>query len=853
MKNLHNIFFLIVILLFSACGGGGKEATAEVEATPEEGSKVVQTFTVDDKAQVGTLIAKVDIPLVSNDPVKSLSLEGEGAEQFSISSNGEIKTKAMLRRAENNSNNRFQKTIRTETLYKLDINILYLSGRRTVISIEISIYSYKEDASETATDKTAAIITLVGASTVSIEQGSIYIDAGATADDNKDGDISSKIIVNNPVNTNILGIYIITYDVTDTAGNKAIQVTRTVNVISKYPHLPQTINNKIALNFLSMTTFGATKENIDALQNKGIETWVNEQLAFNYVSNNHFRRTIELGKKVVPSESPASVSDYIEDNNTIFNPEGSSKPTTYQMSAWFQTALFDENQLQHRVAYALSQIIVESLAEPIFTRRGEALATYFDILSEHAFGNYRDLLIEISHSSSMALYLTYHGSKKEELVGSSIVYPDENYAREIMQLFTIGLYELNLDGTVKTDALGNTIPTYTQTDVNELAKVFTGWDIKRNSRFGRVVKKDGDYSHPLEFTSEHHDFREKSVLGKSIQAGNDGSNDMIAAIDILMAHSNIAPFISKQLIMRLVKSNPTPAYVARVATVFNDNGQGVKGDLKAVVKAILLDAEVWEVSGVKKFKEPLLAYTEFLRAFHIQNLPTWKLSKQGEEIKDTVYFVDPTRHLGQGASRAYSVFNFYNNDYIPNDTTFKQAGLSAPELQIQTDSIFIGFSNNILDDLKNREKNYLLKKYGTLTDIDVLLTKSNLFYYSGSNKFLLDCKDEYAVMEEGIEGSSDGNFESFNSVGRSDDSTADANGETNRDRALKALIVALDNKLLAGTLGADKKDLLFESYKEWLYNNAIKNSDDPKNKIYEKIIMPIILAIVTSENFMVQE
>jgi uncharacterized protein (DUF1800 family) len=702
-------------------------------------------------------------------------------------------------------------------------------------------------------DITPPVITITGDNPVNVVQNTTYTDAGATASDNNDGDITASIQINNSVDTNSVGTYSVTYDVSDIAGNKATQVRRTVNVISQYPYLPETINDKTALNFLSMTTFGANQESIEVLKSKGIETWVNEQLAFTYESNNHFRRTIELSKKVFPSDSPASVSAYIADNDTVFNPEGSSKPTVYQMSAWFKTALFDENQLQHRVAYALSQIIVESLAEPIFTRRGEALATYFDILSKHALGNYRDLLIEISHSSSMGLYLTYHGSKKEEVVGSSTIYPDENYARELMQLFTIGLYELNLDGTVKTDASGNTIPTYTQTDVNELAKVFTGWDMKRNSRFGRVAKKDGDYSHPLEFTSEYHDYREKSVLGRTIQAGNDGSADMIAAVDILMAHPNVAPFISKQLIMRLVKSNPTPAYVARVAAVFNDNGQGVKGDLKAVVKAILLDAEVWEMTGVKKFKEPLLAYTEFLRAFHVQNLPTWKLSKKGEEIKNTVYFVDPTKHLGQGASRAYSVFNFYENGYIPNDATFKQTGLSAPELQIQTDSIFIGFSNNILDDLKNREKNYLLKKYGTLTDIDVLLTKSNLFYYSGSNKFLLDCKDEYAVMEEAIEGSSNGRFKSFNSIGRSDDTTADANGETDRDRALKALIVTLDNKLLAGTLGADKKDLLFESYKEAFYSNAIKNIEDPKSKIYEKIIMPIILAIATSENFMVQE
>jgi hypothetical protein len=497
--------------------------------------------------------------------------------------------------------------------------------------------------------------------------------------------------------------------------------------------------------------------------------------------------------------------------------------------------------------------VVESLAEPLFKRRGEALAAYFDILSEHALGNYRDVLIDISHSSSMGLYLTYNGSKKEEIVGDTVIYPDENYAREIMQLFTIGLSKLNLDGTEQTDASGNSIPTYTQTDVNELAKVFTGWDLKRSSHFGRVASKQGDGPHPLDFTAEPHHFGAKSLLGRTIQGGNDGANDIAAAVDILMAHPNIAPFISKQLIMRLLKSNPSPAYVARVATVFNDNGQGVKGDLKAVVKAILLDSEVWEVSGVKKFKEPLLAYTEFLRAFKVQNLPIWRSSKNGIDINNAVYFNDPSKYLGQGAARAFTVFNFYENGYTPNDAIFKQTGLKAPELQIQTDSILIAFSNKVLSDLQKREKRYLLKKYGTLSDIGLLVRKSNLFYYQGADKFLLDCKDEYTVMEEVIEGSSDGNFNSFNSVGRANDSTANAEGETSRDRALKALIVELDNKLLAGTLGAEKKDLLFESYKDVFYANSLKNADDPTIKIYETIIMPIILAIVTSENFMVQE
>ena len=622
---------------------------------------------------------------------------------------------------------------------------------------------------------------------------------------------------------------------------------------SGHAHIPKKIDAKIAVDFLSKASFGATNESIKYLQQKGIIAWIDEQLTLPSKTYTHLRQTIALAKQAEPTLHPASIEAYLHENDTVFNrKEASSHVRYYQMAAWFQTALLDKNQLRHRVAYALSQIIVESTAEAFFLRRAEGLATYMDILTKHAFGNYRDLLIAISHSASMGLYLTYNGSKKEQTSGTTTIYPDENYAREIMQLFTIGLSQLHSDGTFKLDAKGNTIPTYTQTDVNNLAKVFTGWDLQKSSKFGKVRIKRSDVTHPLKFTQKYHDSGEKIVLGDTIQSGNSGSADIAAAIDILMSHPNIGPFVAKQLIMRLVKSNPTPAYVARVANVFNDNGEGVKGDLKAVTRAIFLDVEFWEKNTIKKFKEPLLAYTQFLRAFHVKPLPVWRISAEGADVHNSIYIRDTTSFLAQAPTRAFSVFNFYNNRYIPNDARFKEEGLVAPEIQIQTDSMLIAFHNKMRQILFLYEKNYLLERYGTYSDIKTLIDKKYRVVYSlYRDKFLLDCSDEYAVMEAQLESTVDGHFESFHGVSRAKDKTKNAQGITDRDRALQALISQLDVKLTGGLLPASQKDILFQGYKEVFYASAIKNVTNPKRKIYEKIIVPIIVTILTSETYMV--
>jgi uncharacterized protein (DUF1800 family) len=596
-------------------------------------------------------------------------------------------------------------------------------------------------------------------------------------------------------------------------------------------HIP----DATAIRFLNKATFGANKKSIRELKEEGISSWLNRQLAMpNQPNHRHLRRTIALAKKFEPSNHPASIEEYLADNDTVFNKNVASfQMKRYQMSAWFETAMGDRDQLRNRVAYALSQIIVESLAEPIFTRRAEALSDYFDILTRNALGNYRDLLLEISHSSSMSLYLTFNGNRKNYQEGTTTIYPDENYAREIMQLFTIGLYQLNLDGTAKHDAQGNTIPTYTQEDITEVARLFTGWDIKRNRRYGRIGFVRGDLTHPVELTEEYHDGEEKHILGVTIPAGLGADEEMERFIDILMAHQNIAPFISKQLIMRLVKSNPSPAYVERVSEVFNDNGEGVKGDLKAVVKAIFLDPEFGNDIAPQKFKEPIIAWTQVLRAFNAQNYDTFKVKDKDFNITDAFFINAP--NLGQSPSRAFSVFNFYDNDYIPNNDYFKSNGLVAPELQIQNDSVLIALNNYFAYNLKRQEKRH-----------------PNGWGNIGRDRYFVDCDEEYNLVEKELEGTVDRDFEPLNGVTRDNDTTADANGVTNRDRAVKAVIDLIDRKLTGSRTPQAKKELLFEHFKEAFYDRKLIRADDPELKIYENIIVPIVVAIATSEINMVE-
>jgi len=638
----------------------------------------------------------------------------------------------------------------------------------------------------------------------------------------------------------------------------------------KYPYIPKDINRTIAIRFLNKATFGATEESIKELQTKGVVKWVEDQLNMSYDENIYLTKMIILAKQAQPDLYEDSVDDYLADNDIVFNKAAASfQSPRFRMTAWFDVAINSPKQLRYKTAYVLSQIIVESDFEPMFLRRAEALATYFDILAKDAFSSYQKLLEDISFSSGMGLFLTYNGNKKVYLNDAGVsVYPDENYAREIMQLFSIGLNELNLDGTPKRDSNGNLIPTYTQTDVNEIARVFTGWDLKSSWRassdsssdtYGLVGFNVGDFTHNLEFTAEYHDFGEKHVLGETIPADLSGEDDIKRVISIIMKQPSVAPYISKNLIMRFTKSNPSPAYVQRVATVFRNTN----GNLKEVVKAILLDPEFWDDlknGKIEKFREPLMAYTQFLRTFKASPMELYffcldapdETASNCQKVTNSYLFNDPRDYLNQGAGLAPNVFNFYDNEYIPNDEYFKVNNLVAPELQIQTDSMLINYSNNYYSTLIRREKNYILAQTYTIDDEEVVY--DNLYdfiidspkldwraiwvYYRGDDKYILDMTDEYDVIKEAAGGSFD-NIHYYK-----DD------GEDVLDRKISwALINHLDNKLLGNRLSYEEKNYIVETI---VASGIITNDSSHKAQVYKNLILPMVRFIVTSDKYMTE-
>ena len=577
------------------------------------------------------------------------------------------------------------------------------------------------------------------------------------------------------------------------------------------------------------------------------------------------RKMLTIATDAFPRWFDKSVDDYIEDNDVLV--KGSFFSPWFFRSAWLDFAVMSKDQLRHKMAYVLSQIIVESDFEPTFVQRTEALAKYFDILYNNAFGSYKQLLIDISHNSGMSLFLTFVGNKKVYKNEDNVsVYPDENYARELMQLFSIGVNKLNMDGTPIKDEKGNLIPTYAQEDVNNIARVFTGWGL-RHTWYGCANGYCGDYIHPTKFFPEYHDFGEKKVLGETIPAGLSGDEDIKAVVNILMKQPSVAPFIARHLIMRFTKSNPSPAYIKRVATTFKDNDW----DLKKTIKAIFLDPEFMDdlkSDRIIKYKEPLIAYTEFLRQMHVQYPPyvlfcenSNPLHEKCTKVKNTLWYNEPRDYTKQGPGAAPNVFNFYDNTYIPNDKKFKEKQMVAPELQIQSDSIMIRFNNKIMNDLSQWEKGMITskyyetedkkaKKYSSVTEYLEQGPRLNNVpvYYVGADRLLIDAQDEYNVMEKVIDGDTNGDFK--NLVG------GDYDGDEN---ATWALINFVDKKFLGGMLSEKEKKAIFEPLKNNMYGPEwdIGWKDKPyrqnkKYQIYIHIMMKVLRAIITSDAYMVE-
>ncbi len=431
-----------------------------------------------------------------------------------------------------------------------------------------------------------------------------------------------------------------------------------------------------AARFLTQASFGPTDAEIDHLMAVGYAAWIDEQFALPTASHLASWDAADAAMKAAVPPDAASQEQVLE-------------------SFWKQ-ALTGPDQLRQRMAYALSQIFVLSLADSVVASDPRAAASWLDLLGGRSFGSYRDLLQAVTLHPLMGIYLSHLKNRKADPNTGRV--PDENYAREVMQLFSIGLVELNDDGSAR----GGGIDTYGQADVGGLARVFTGWSwacadwpsdscFASNSPFSS--SDPGRSAKPMAAYAQFHSTEAKVFLGTTIpaQPTADPNASLKSALDALAAHANVGPFIGRQLIQRLVTSNPSPAYVRSVARAFADNGSGARGDLKAVLKAILMHPEARRMSdSAGKLREPVLKLSAFLRAFpHHSDSGNYRVGNTDSSALE----------LGQTPLRSPSVFNFYRPGYVPPGTAAAAASLVVPELQIAHETSVAGYVNYMRDNL----------------------------------------------------------------------------------------------------------------------------------------------------------
>jgi uncharacterized protein (DUF1800 family) len=359
--------------------------------------------------------------------------------------------------------------------------------------------------------------------------------------------------------------------------------------------------------------------------------------------------------------------------------------------------------LRKRCALALSEFFVVSLSGLDFAWRSHGIAAWWDLLVAHAFGNFRQLLEAVTLNPAMGYYLNTKGNLKENTATGR--QPDENYAREVMQLFTIGLYQLNLDGTEKRGGQeGGRIETYSQSDVTNLARVFTGYDVDMSQNvntydavLNRNIPNTTAARLPMVLNASRHSTLAATFLGANVPANTPGAAALKTALDTLFNHPNVGPFFGRQMIQRLVTSNPSRAYVARVGAAFNNNGSGVRGDLKAVWSAILLDEEARSPAGLTqssfgRLREPMLRLVQWGRTFGITSaLGSWKIG----DLSNTA------SQLGQSPLRSPSVFNFFRPGYVPPSTALATSKAVAPEFQIVNESTVGGYLNYLQGVVRN--------------------------------------------------------------------------------------------------------------------------------------------------------
>ena len=435
-----------------------------------------------------------------------------------------------------------------------------------------------------------------------------------------------------------------------------------------------------AARLLQQATFGPTTADIARVVSIGQPAWLAEQLAMPASASfvPAVQRKFDLG------------DDY--------RPGGAKYTAGWVAQQFWKNAATSPDQLRKRVAFALHQILMVSQADSNLWHQARAYAHYQDTLNQQAFGNYRNLLEDLALSPVMGIYLSHLRNRKENPATGLL--PDENFAREVMQLFSIGLNELNADGSLKLDATGKPIETYSNADVMAMARVFTGWswgfpDAQLTDAYfrwgnpGMTLATDQkiDLQRMKPYPGQHSTAEKKLFAGKpwalTIPPNTAAADSVRLALNALFNHPNVGPFIGRQLIQRLVTSNPSPAYVSRVTAAFNNNGQGVRGDLGAVVRAILVDSEArgTPAPGFGKVREPVLRVAHWMRAFGATSatgeyMMAWELDS-----------------VSQRALFAPSVFGWFRPGYVPPNTRLADTGATAPEFQIVDESTTASWVN----------------------------------------------------------------------------------------------------------------------------------------------------------------
>lgn len=538
------------------------------------------------------------------------------------------------------------------------------------------------------------------------------------------------------------------------------------------------------LRFLSRATFGARGKDMsnNGSSSNDVSSWMVEQ--FSTAPSYHLEETLQ-GRI---------------DQDQDYGP------------AFWKHAVDGPDQLRQRVAFALSQIMVVSdKNSDLFVDFPSSMAGFYDILVHHSFGNFRNLIEDVTYSPTMGHYLTYIGNQKAD--PSTGRQPDENYAREILQLFTIGLVELHPDGTAKTDSEGKEIETYTNADITGLAKVFTGlWHPVVPGRVEDDSEGDEEdwepiFTLPMSIVESEHSPLEKSFLGSTISAGTPARESISQALDIIFQHPNVGPFIGRQLIQRLVRSNPSPAYVGRVSSAFDEGryvlpdktivGSGERGDLAATVAAVLLDPETLVNDNTTgKVREPILRFAHWARAFDV--------SPVEPELVDSLRDASEPTGLGQHPLRSSSVFNFYRPGFVLPGSLSGAAGLVAPELQIVNATTLPGVSNFL---------------YGFVFD------------FHNDPEALADLQEEF--QEIGLPIPATG-FEAFK---------PDYSAEVALAANDTALMDHLDLKLCHGTLSPETREAIIEAI-------APIGADDPEDALWK--VMRAVHLTMNSPDYIVQ-